>query len=270
MGDIIDSPMTINDTSGNIYRNSSTKRGGFEGEIGLITTNRNLDIDGTEDVIRDIDVLSAVERDRIADMISQLTACTTAALCSDKDDFVTKAGLAWDRAWSLFPTYRAELDAELVDMKAEMLDEICLLESQWARTAGSSLNTLVQRMRAKSVEELARRISGMIADRRLQAKEHETQAIAQAFEMYMNARMEPNKAAFAQIGTLYSILKGAITHDVTDRDYTENRDEDEDKITAMGKFYHEAIDVSDASGTYSADVDSAWAASNLVAGGIGA
>ena len=270
MGDVIDSPLTIMDTSGNIYRNSSTKRGGFEGEIGLITTDSELDVTGTEDVTRTVDVLNDAERTRLADMIGQLTACTTAALCADKADFVTRAGAAWDRAWNLFPTYRAELDAELADMKQEMLDEICLMESQWARAAGSNLNTLVQRMRAKSVEELARRIAGMIADRRMQAKEHETEAITQAFEMNMNGRMEPNKAAFAQIGTLYSILKGSLTTDVTDRDYTEHRDEDEDKITAMGKFYHEAIDVSDASGTYASDVDAAWAASNLVAGGIGA
>ena len=269
MGDVIDSPLTIMDTSGNIYRNSSTKRGGFEGEIGLIDTDSQLDVAGTEDVTRTIDVLNDFERSRLASMIGQLTSCTTGTLCEDKADLITRAGQAWERAWNLFPTYRAELDAELADMKQEMLDEICLMESQWARTAGSSLNTLVQRMRAKSVEELARRIAGMIAERRLQAKEHETQAIGQAFEQMLNGRMEPTKAAFAQIGTLYSILKGTLTSDITDRDYTEQRDEDERKITAMGKFYHEAIDVSDASGTYAADVDSAWAASNLVAGGIG-
>ena len=247
-------------------RNSSTKRAGFEAEIGYIDTNTELDIDGTEDVTRDIDVLDDVERARLKAHITALSECTVTAFCSDKASLVAKAGLAWDRAWALFPTYREELDNELDDLKQEFMDYICLWEQQWARMAGSSLNSIVIRLRMKAQVELARRLAGMIAERRLQAKEHETQAIAAAFGNEWQSRQESNQLGFAQIGALYQILKGSKTVDITDRDYTENRDEDKRQFTLMGKFYNEGIDISDQSGTYIGDVSGAWSASEAIAG----
>ena len=247
-------------------RNSSTKRAGFEGEIGYIRTDTELDISGREDVNRDTDVLDEVERERIKEQIGVLSACTVAAFCDDKASLVTKAGLAWDRAWTLFPTYREELDNELDDLKQEFMDYICLWEQQWARMAGSSLNSIVIRLRMKAQVELARRLAGIIAERRLQAKEHETEAIAQAFADEWKARQDSNQLGFGQIGMLYQILKGAKIIDVTDRDYSENRDEDKNQFTAMGKFYNEGIDISDQSGTYSSEVGDAWSSAEGVAG----
>ncbi len=260
------SSVTFNDTSEYLYRNSSTKRGGFEGNIGNVNTDTSLDVSGTEDIIREQEQLSQTERNRVASMITTLTACATDQLCGDKADLKTRAGTAWDRALSLYPEHKAQLDILLDDLKTDTIDRICLAKTQWARTAGSSLNCLVQSMEARAQVELARRIAGIVAESHMQFRQHETDAIAAAFTMNMQARLEPVKLGLSQIGTLYSILRGAVVTEVTDRGYTEARDEDTNQFTAMGKFFHEASSIAASEGTYAGDADDAIGAAQAIAG----
>lgn len=256
---------TINfeDTSQYMFRNSSTQRGGFEGHVGAQYVDTDIDIEGTEDINRTQELLTEDDRDRIRATLAQLDAVSAAQIAGDRTDMTAKAALAWDRAISLWPDTKALIDQEVGDLKDEMLQYIFLWESQWARTAGSSLNCLVQGMRVKATTELTRRLAGIIAERTTRFKEHETQAIAQAFQDNLNARMEPAKVAFQQIANLYGVLRGAHTIDATDRDYTESRDEDVLRIDLLGKFYHEGIDVSDNDGAYGL-ADSAVSASQTV------
>jgi hypothetical protein len=256
----------FNDTSQFLHRNSSTKRGGFEGNLGNVKTTTDLDVDGTEDIMREQEQLSTTERNRVAAMIGALTVCATDQLCGDKADLKTRAGVAWDRAVSLYPEHKAQLDLLLDDLKVETINRICLAKNQWARTAGSSLNCLVQSMETKAQVELARRISGIIAESHMQFRQHETEAIVAAFDRNMSARLEPMKLGLNQIGTLYSVLRGAVTTDVTDRNYTEARDESTNQFTAMGKFFHEASSISASEGTFAGDADNAALAAQAIAG----
>lgn len=258
--------VTFNDTSEYLYRNSSTKRGGFEGNVGKVSTDTSLDVDGTEDIRRDQEQLSTAERDRISAMIGTLTVCATDQLCSDKADLKTRAGFAWDRAISLYPEHKAQLDLLLDDLKQDTIDRICLAKVQWARTAGSSLNCLVQSMEARAQVELARRIAGIVAESHLQFRQHETEAIARAFADNLNARLEPVKLGLSQISALYSVLRGAVVTEITDREYTEQRDEDTDQLTLMGKFFHEASSISANEGTYASDAADAASAAQAIAG----
>ena len=257
MANIVDSPQTITfeDTSEFMFRNSATETGGWKAEIGTVLNTSSLDISGQEDVVRDQELLNDADREDLRSMIATLTECTTDQLCDDKADLKERAGLAWDRAWNLYPTYREQLDAELEELREDTIEYICLWEQQWARTAGSSLNCLVQGMKNRAEVELARKLAGVIAESNRRMKEHETQAIAQAFTDNLNARMEPNKLALGQIGALWGVLRGATVRDITDRDYTEDRNENTLQITAMGKYYREAEDWSENEGTYAAEVN---------------
>lgn len=251
----IDQNLTFEDTSEYMYKNSSRYTAGFEFDAGVVNTNTDIGVSGTEDVVRDQELLRDADQDDLRSMIASLTSCTTDQLCDDKADLKDRAGQAWDRAWNLYPTYKEQLDAELDELREDTIEYICLWEQQWARTAGSSLNCLVQSMKNRAEVELARKLAGVIAESNRRMKEHETQAIAQAFTDNLNARMEPNKLALGQIGALWGVLRGATVKDITDRDYTENRNEDTLQLTAMGKYYREAEDWSENEGTYLAEVN---------------
>lgn len=256
--------ITFNDTSEYMYRDSSTKRGGFEGSFGFVTNNTDLDTVGTENVNQTGSALPEADRDELRRQIEVLNNCVLDQFCPDKDDLKTRADLAWDRARSLFDDTRGLIDDEVDDLKADTLNYINMWHTQWARMAGSSLNCAVNELRNRAVTELNRRIAGIIAERLTRLKEHETQALAEAFKNNLDARMEPNKLAFMQIGALYGVLRGAETTQVTDRDYDESKDESSRQFTLMGKVFHDITDVSDNSGTYAGELDDAVAASKAI------
>lgn len=256
------------DTSEYMYRNSSSDKGGFKGTIGLVDVDDDLDVTGSEDIEQVQTQLLEADQEQLRDMIAALTLCSTEQLCADKLELTQRADAAWSRALNLYPVYAQLLEDELDDLKAETYAYICLAESQWARTAGSSLNCLVQSMKNKAEVELARRMAGMVAESLRRMKEHETEALRLAFEKELTGRMEPVKTGLQQIGTLFSVLRGATTTDVTDRDYTEHREADVMTKTAMGDFYYEGTVVSDNSDTYAAKVSGWAAASQAVAVGI--
>lgn len=265
MGTVIN----FNDTSEYIFRNSSIRKGGFDANVGYQRTSTDLEIAGAEDVTQTQELLTEADRAQLRGMISTLTVCTTEQLCSDKTDLRARANQAWNRALNLYPVYRAQLDAELDDLRAEMFAYITMWENQWARTAGSSLNCLVQGMRNKATVDLARRMAQAIAESNLRMKEHETQALAQAFDKELNAIVEPQRLGLNQIGALFGVLRGARAEEVTDRDYTENRDETASTGSITGRFYYEGTNISDNEGTYTTDQD-AIANANPIASAIAA
>lgn len=256
--------ITFNDTSEYMYRNSSTKRGGFEGSFGYVSNNTELDTTGNEDVTQTGEALPAADREKLRANIQVLNDCVLEQICPDKEDLKTRADKAWDRACNLFDDTRALIDDEVDDLKADTLNYINMWHSQWARMAGSSLNCAVNEMRNRAVTELNRRIAGIIAERLTRLKEHETQALAEAFRNNLDARMEPNKLAFMHIQALYGVLRGAETTQVTERDYDEAKDENSRQFTMMGKVFHDITDVSDNSGTYGGELDDAVAASQAI------
>lgn len=261
--------INFNDTSEYMFRNSSTQKGGFEGNFGTKTTDVEIDIDGTEDVNRTGEQLTEADRTQLRAAIALMEASTVTAFATDKADLSTKAQVAWDRAVALYPAYRAQMQIELDDIRTEMLNTILLQTSQWARIAGSSLNCLVAEMRLKAETELARRLTGIVADRLMRFNEIESQAIAQAFDMNMNSRGQMQNMGLSNLNALWGILRGAHTTEVTDRDYTENRDEDNTTFDLLGRFYHEGVDISDNDGSYntaSAAVSASELASALIPG----
>lgn len=246
------SSTTINfeDTSQYIFRNSSRNRGYFEGEAGYTSTdddhNTNTQLLQDAELIRlngDIDALALVGVDQFA---------------SDKVDLVAKADAAWTRATSLYPIFQGLTDAKLDDLKADMLAQIQLMENQWARTAGSSLNCLVQRMQIDAETEIARRMAAVVSGDYKDMVQHETQAIQAAFEAELKARQGSNEVALNSIATLTNILRGAKANEVSNRNIHELR--------AMGKFGHEAEDWSDNNGTYSGEVGSLSSGAAVIAG----
>jgi hypothetical protein len=247
--------VNFNDTSEYMFRNSSTKKGGFEGNIGTTTTDVALDISGTEDISRTGSLLDAADRTQLRAAIASLETCTVDSFCTDKGDLVTRAGTAWDRAIALYPTFAALLEDELDDLKAEMLAQIYQNQNQWARIAGSSLNCLVANMTSAAQVDMTRRVAGVIAERLARFKEHETQAIVQAFEIQMNARARMQETGMSGLNALWQVLRGAETTELTDRDYTEARDEDNTTFNLLGRFYHEGIDIADLADTYNTSDD---------------
>lgn len=252
----------------NIFRNSSTKRGGFRGNVGFTSTSSNIDVDGSEDIMREQDLLTDADRVLLRDNIKTLTDCVVTAFCADRTELKSKAQWAWDRAVSLYPTTKALMDAEMLVIRDEAIDRICAREAMWARTAGSSLNCIVQGMKNRAEIELAKELTGVMSKYLTDLKQHETQAVSQAFADNMSANMETTRVAFAQIGALYGILRGANVTEVTDRDYTEDRSENTTVIDARGEFYHEATSISDDQNTYAADAADAFTASQAVAGTV--
>lgn len=242
--------INFNDTSEFMFRNSSTQKGGFEGNIGLKTINVDLDVLGTEDVLRNGELLDAADRTQLRAAIDSLEACTVANFCADKADLITRATTAWDRAVSLSPAFQVLLDNEVDDLTTEMLNQIYLNQSQWARIAGSSLNCLVADMTTKAQIEMTRRITGVIAETLRRFKEHETAAVLQAFEMQFSGRARMAEVGLSGLNVMWNVLRGAQTTEVTDRDYTEARDERNSTFDLLGRFYHEGIDISDSDGSY--------------------
>lgn len=264
-----DNEITFNDSSEYMFRNSSTKRGGFEGNIARTTTNTDLDTRGTEDIIRVTDNLNDADRDKIRDQLQEIVDCVGPDFCADKQDLSDRADVAWDRALTLFDDTKGEILEEVEDLKQEAIDRICLRRNQWARTAGSSLNCLVHDLERKAEVELTRRLAGVVAEKMPQLRAYETQAINEAFRMHFYAKGEMPKIAFSHIGNLWNILRGAQVTDTTDRDYTEDRDEDVTNLQLAGKFYHEQTDISDNDGTYTSVGDDAISTSQGISGIIG-
>jgi hypothetical protein len=262
--------VTFNDTSEFMYRDSSTKRGGFKGNIGYVTNKVDTDTDGTENILRGQELMTLADRNHLNTQISALEACTINTLCADKAELKTKSDLAWSRATTLYPSLKALIDTEMDDLKTEAFNELQMWNWQWARTAGSSLNCLVGDLTVHATAEISRRMAGVLAEKMIGAKDAETRAIADAFTMEFNARVEPTKVALAHIGTLFGILRGANVTETTDRDYAETRAENSKQFTFMGEFYHEVTDISAAEGTYAGDLDNAYNLSSGLAGIIGA
>ena len=242
--------INFNDTSEYMFRNSSTQKGGFEGNIGLKTINVDLDVLGTEDVVRNGELLDAADRMQLRAAIDSLEICTVAAFCADKADLITRATTAWNRAIALYPTFQTLLDNEVDDITTEMWNQIYLNQNQWARIAGSSLNCLVADMTTKAQVEMTRRVTGIIAESLRRFKEHETAAVMQAFEMQFNGRARMAEVGLSGLNVMWNVLRGAQTSEVTDRDYTEARDESNRTFDLLGRFYHEGIDISDMDGSY--------------------
>lgn len=243
--------INFNDTSEYMFRNSSTQKGGFEGNVGTKFAGTDLDVLGTEDVERSGELLNLADRDQLRAAITVLEAQSVTQFAGDKLTLVDKAGLAWDRAFGMYPVFQDLLDTEIDDMRTEMLNNLYLNTNQWARTAGSSLNCLVADMTSKAQIEIARRLAGQIAESLRRFKEHESQAVAQAFEMEMSARGRMQEIGLTNMNVLWQTLRGAETTETTDRDYTEARDENTNTFDLLGRFYHEGIDVSDNDGSYS-------------------
>jgi len=260
--------VNFNDTSEYMYRNSSIKKGGFRGNVGFTRTDTSLDVDGTEDVTRTQDQLLAADRDLLRQNIAVIHDCALNRMCSNATTLEGRADYAWDRAINLYPTLRTLLDDEITALKFETMQRIRLAEYAWRRIAGSSLNCAVAHLDSSAENELSVRVAGVVAEALQKYKMHETEAIARAFADNLNARLEPSKVMFAHVGTLWQILRGAQVTDVTDRDYTEARDEDTTVFDARGEFYHEATAIADNSGTYAGDADQAYADSVAIAGGI--
>ena len=257
--------VNFNDTSEYMFRNSSTQKGGFEGNIGHTDTDIDIATSGTEDVEKLAVLLTDADRTKLRTQIETLEACAVATFCSDKASLVEHALAAWQRALTFYPEFRALLEAELVDVRAETMNAILMYETQWARIAGSSLNCLVAEMSVKAQVELGRRISGIVAEQLRRAKEHETDALKNAFEKEFSARARVTEVGISGINSFWQVLRGAEVTEVTDRDYTEARNEDQRVTNLLGKFYHEGIDIADSDGAYALAGD-AVSASQGIAG----
>lgn len=259
--------ITFEDTSQYIFRNSSRNRGYFEGEAGFVKTDDDTTRHLQDDQGTTTTLLTAAERERLNDAIDKLIACSVDEYCEDKLDLQTRAGRAWDRAIALYPTFKALTDDKLADMKAEMLAQICLMESQWARTAGSSLNCLVHNMKMRAEVELTRRMAGVVADDYAKMVTHETEALQQAFEMEMSARLKADELGMTTITNYTNLLRGALATEDTTRATTEDTSRDIKELRLMGKFGHEAEDWSDNNGTYSGEVGSLSNAASVISAG---
>lgn len=248
--------ITFEDTSQYIFRNSSRNRGYFEGEAGYVSTS-----DDTDTTARQ---LTEAEVARLNSEIDALAAVSISELGADKTSLTAMADIMWDRAQDLYPTFKTLTDDKLADMKAEAIAQICLMESQWARTAGSSLNCLVGKMRTDAETEMARRMAAAVAADYSGMFQHETQALQIAFEAGMKARLSPVELGLNTLSSLTNILRGAYSTQDTNRDVHE--------VRVMGKFGHEAEDWSDNNGTYSGSVGSlasaAGSISSAASGGI--
>ena len=257
--------VNFNDTSEYMFRNSSTQKGGFEGNIGSTSTDVDTDTAGTEDVEKIATLLTAADRTQLRAQIATLEECAVNTFCADKASLVSHALMAWDRALNFQPEFRALLEDELVDVRAETMNAILMHEAQWSRIAGSSLNCLVAEMTTKAQIELGRRISGIIAEQLRRAKEHETEALKAAFEKEFSARARVTEVGISGINSFWQVLRGSEVSEITDRDYTETRNEDQQVTNLLGKFYHEGIDIADSDGAY-ALAGNAVSASQGIAG----
>lgn len=251
------SKTTINfeDTSQYIFRNSSRNRGYFEGDAGYTDTD--------DDRATTADLLTDAEMTRLNANIDTVIASSVDELAAAAADLQSRASTAWDRATSLYPVFKGLTDAKLADLKAEMLSQICLRTNQWAMTAGSSLNCLVQNMTTAAEVDLARRMAAVIADDYAGMVKHETDAIASAFEMELKAQLSPVELGLNSLNALLTILRGSHS--------TENVQRAVRELRATGKFGHESEDWSDNNGTYSGDVNSlASGAATVAAAALGA
>lgn len=249
------SKTTINfeDTSQYIFRNSSRNRGYFEGEAGYVSTS--------DDRTSNTTLLTDTELDRLNTQIDTMATLGIDGLVADKPELVDRADAAWDRAIALYPAFKALTEDRLADLKAEMLAQIQLMTNQWARTAGSSLNCLVQKMQTDAETEMARRMAAVISSDYKDMVVHETQAMASAFEAELKARAGVDETAINSVATLTNILRGSKAKEVDERDIHELR--------VMGKFGHEAEDWSDNNGTYSGEVSNLSSAATAISGAAG-
>ena len=254
--DVGTSSNEFQDTSEFIYRNSSEKAAGFTFEAGTVNEDRSIN----EDIVVTTEALDAACRTDIKDMITTLKVDAQNHV-DDRDHLITRAHAAWDRAIALYTDFETQLTAETDDIKTEFTDRICAAELEWQRTAGSSLNTLVQDMKARSEAELARRLAGVISTRLQGFRNDETNAIANAFQHEFIAHHQTAQISLSQLIGLGNLLKGSIATQTTDRDLSE----DVDQIRAMGNYFRNAKTISDDQGTHSGEVDSVATAVSAIA-----
>lgn len=263
--DIVNSTVTLQDTSQYTYRNSSEKHSGFTFEGGFTNEDRDRTTDVDEDETQNTQSLDAACRQMIKDMVTTLKHQVDNS-AAEKDHLVEKAHYAWDRAVSLYPEFQTNLSAEIDDLKADMLARICQWTDQWSRMAGSSLNCQVQQMKIRAETDLARRLAAVIANKMHDQSKHETSAIQQAFQKEFQAHWGTRQIDYGHMSNLLAILKGANIDTIRERDVVEQVDETVNQIRAMGNYFSQARSIADNSGEYAGNVDDLAAAATAIAG----
>lgn len=260
--------LTFEDTSEFIFRNSSTDRSGFHVDAQYTDENIGKVTDLTDNQTETTELLDQACRDLIKQKVEAMLAVADDTTIN-RDYLKDNALKAWDRACNLYPEYQLWSDDTVADILAEGVERICENKTQWSRIAGSSLNCVVQSLEVRAQTELSRKLFAERSRWRKDMLEHQTQAIRDAFEMEMAARMNTAQIPFTSAVGLLQVLRGAEATGTVARTTNEVADTDVQKVFLGGRYWVDAQSVSDDQGAYLPRVDENRATANAVRALVG-
>jgi len=222
------------------------------------------DSDGTHDITRNQQSLTAAERGEIQTLITNLATKANVAVFEDREalkGFITKE---YDRACTVAGVMRIAIQDRITEALVELQEQIDERRDELARVAGSSRNCYVQESLNEFTTDALRKFAGLASEFDFRGIEHESRMINAAVGHQIMGRMQLTKGNMTDLFGLWGLLKGSNI------DSTENKEweQDADRTTfiADGAYdYREAQeDFSDAAGTYQGDGDAIRAQSAVV------
>lgn len=270
-----------------VAERSSRKESRIALDLTINNVNENETIRQDEDQVRDLDVGDQIdwtdvicdERQLLDEECRELLKCTISCLMDrdkrgltiqDRNKLVNKAEALWDRAMRIPADCAAALEAEKAAIISKMEERTTAARLQYARAAGSSLNSLAQQWAGFDEQAITAELMGVAAKYHWEGVRFQNDALNTAHGAADNVYHQFTNSMMARATNLLGILRGALDIDKREQTHDEQRVREEDETIARDvvtdrdlnrttvdfqtHWHRLAID-SDAAGTYSGDVD---------------
>lgn len=228
-------------------------------------------IDWTETLCEERELLDADCRHLIKCTIEKLTDRDRRALTvADRNKLVSKAETMWSRAMQIPESCKAALEQEKAALLCDLEQRTALSRQQYAKAAGSSLNSLAQQWTGHDEKEVTAALMGIAAKYHWEGVRFQSEALNSAFDAADTVYHQFSNSLMSRAVNLLGILRGALDVNKREQEHDEQRTRDEDEDIARDSvtnrdmdrlttdfqthWHRMAID-SDAAGTYTSDVD---------------
>lgn len=270
-----------------VSERSSRKESRIALDLTIQNVNEDEQINQDEDQVRDLDMRDQIdwtdticdERELLDAECRDLLKCTLTCLMDrdkrgltiqDRNKLVNKAEALWDRAMKIPESCAQALEAEKAALISRMQERTSASRLQYARAAGSSLNSLAQQWAGYDEQAVAAELMGIAAKYHWEGVRFQNDALNSAFDAADNVYQGFTNSMMNRAVNLLGILRGSLDINKREQTHDEQRVRDEDETIARDvvtdrslnrntvdfqtHWHRLAID-SDAAGTYAGDVD---------------
>lgn len=229
-------------------------------------TNRDVETDRTENVVRDVlterdvtsESLTQMQRDVIETCAKRLTEEVCDVVFDNVSCLKEQADKIFDSACSLESRLREQHRAQIEDVKCQFYENINREFVTRARIAGSSRNSFVVQEQNRAVCDMLRKLGSLQAELETNSITAGQNALVAAFDSQATAKNAATNVVMQQALGLWSILKGAltITDDNTDVNDVANSvmnsvvDDSTDQTRTNINWVRQVSNTAEGAGTY--------------------